>query len=516
MSDDIPDPQRIMKLARQTLSSAERRRKYRRIDFMDQNFWYPSQLAFFAAGSSGVHQRLLYAGNQAGKTIACAAETAWHLTGQYPDWWTGKRFNKPIRAWVVGESVVLVRDTLQRHLCGGQEFGTGVIPGDRFAKKPIMTPGGQQSIDTAFVIHETDGKVDGTSSVTFKTYEMQRRRLQSETVDWIWSDEKPDETVYSELLARTFASDGHLALSYTPIDDKGQGSSELTYRFLTQISPDRATFRIPGSEVKHISDERRETLSNETPESERETRMEGTPQLGAGPVFPIELLSDIAKPFNEDVLPSYVRRIVGIDFGFAAGFGAVYIAWAHDTGNVWVLDSFQMTQSSAMYHVQRIHSMTQGLRVPTSWPHDGHQADKGSGLPLAKQYKTFGANMLPSHALNYGTTNYTVEPGLEEIRDLMYSGKLAIAPHNQELIDQIRHYHRDANHKVVKVRDHLIDAFRYAIMMKRSGKAREHCDGVGFGHASMRYAGQQANRGGGGQIAIARDMDWNPFDPYKG
>ncbi|HSR75280.1 MAG TPA: hypothetical protein VLN57_01730 [Xanthobacteraceae bacterium] len=331
-------------------------------------------------------------------------------------------------------------------------------------------------------------------------------------MDWIWSDEKPDETVYSELLARTFATDGHLVLSYTPIDDKGQGSSELTYRFLTQISPDRATFRIAGSEVKHISEERRETLGGELSDAERETRMEGTPQLGVGPVFPIELLPNIIKSFNDDALPTYARRICGVDFGFAGGFGCVYIAWAHDTGNVWVLDSFMMEKSSAMYHTQRVHSMTEGLRVPISWPHDGHVHDKGSGLPLSKQYKAFGANMLPSHAINYGTTHYNVEPGLEEIKELMYSGKLTIAPHNQELIDQIRHYHRNSDFKVVKVRDHLIDAFRYAVMMKRSGKAKEHLDGVGFGHASMRYAGQQAGRGGGGQIQIARDMDnWDIF-----
>src|ERR1019366_7877858 len=41
MADDAPDPQRLLKLARQTLSSAERRRKYSRIDFMDTAFGYP-------------------------------------------------------------------------------------------------------------------------------------------------------------------------------------------------------------------------------------------------------------------------------------------------------------------------------------------------------------------------------------------------------------------------------------------------------------------------------------------
>ena len=61
-SDDAPDPARLIKLARQTLSSAERRKKFRRIDFLDTSWWYPTQLAFFAAGSTGVHQRLIYGG----------------------------------------------------------------------------------------------------------------------------------------------------------------------------------------------------------------------------------------------------------------------------------------------------------------------------------------------------------------------------------------------------------------------------------------------------------------------
>src|SRR5215470_5264277 len=117
MADDTPDPQRLLKLARQTMSSSERRRKYRRIDFLDTTFWYSTQLKFFAAGSSGVHQRLLYGGSQSGKTTSGGAEAAWHLSGDYPDWWKGKRFRKPIRAWALGESTTLVRDTLQKKLC---------------------------------------------------------------------------------------------------------------------------------------------------------------------------------------------------------------------------------------------------------------------------------------------------------------------------------------------------------------------------------------------------------------
>jgi hypothetical protein len=158
-----------------------------------------------------------------------------------------------------------------------------------------------------------------------------------------------------------------------------------------------------------------------------------------------------------------------------------------------------MQQSSALYHVNRIHSMTQGLRIPVAWPHDGNVHDKGSGLGIAKQYRGFGGNMMPTHAKNHGTTDYRVEPGLQEIRELMFTGKLAIAPHNTELLEQMRHYHRDEDFRIVKSRDHLIDAFRYALMCKRQGKPRSECDGVGFGN--MPLAGQRRESGSGSTFA---------------
>ena len=93
----------------------------------------------------------------------------------------------------------MVRDTLQRQLCGadtGEAFGTGLVPLESFSRKPIMVSGGLQAVDTFHVTHATDGKIDGMSTATFKTFEMRREKLQSETVDLVWIDERPDEQVY--------------------------------------------------------------------------------------------------------------------------------------------------------------------------------------------------------------------------------------------------------------------------------------------------------------------------------
>ena len=337
------------------------------------------------------------------------------------------------------------------------------------------------------------------------SFEARREKLQSETVDLVWIDERPSEQIYSELLARTSASDGHIIVSYTPV---GEGAAAgVTHRFLVEPSSDRAPFRITSNEAKHITAERRAELVSEYSDAERETRLEGTPQLGTGPVFPIELLSGMVKSFDPtDALPSWARHVVGIDFGFDHPFAAVYIAWDHQTGQVWVLDSFRMERSSALYHVQRIHSMTRGLKVPIAFPHDGHTHDKGSGLSLAAQYKSFGANMMATHAVNHGTKQNNLEPALEEMREPMFSGKLTIASHNTELLEELRSYHRDEDYRVVKQRDDLVSALRYAIMMRRSGRARSECDGVGFGN--MPYAGQRRGRS---EQRYASGLDFNLF-----
>jgi hypothetical protein len=129
----------------------------------------------------------------------------------------------------------------------------------------------------------------------------------------------------------------HLIVSYTPI---GEGAAAgVTYKFLSEPVPttgcpqsDRAVFRISGAEAKHISPERREELASGYSEHEIETRLEGIPQLGTGPVFPVELPPVIVKSFNPNELPSWARWLVGIDFGYDHPFAAVLIAWAHTWG----------------------------------------------------------------------------------------------------------------------------------------------------------------------------------------
>jgi hypothetical protein len=86
---------------------------------------YPKHLEVFRAGRD-YSERLLIAANRIGKTEGVGAyETTLHLTGQYPDWWEGKRFSGPITAWVAGDTSKTVRDIVQVKILGQHgEWGT--------------------------------------------------------------------------------------------------------------------------------------------------------------------------------------------------------------------------------------------------------------------------------------------------------------------------------------------------------------------------------------------------------
>ena len=99
------------------LQEKQRRLETRRIE---QYSPYDYQTRFHSEGN-GCAQRILMAANRVGKTYCGAAETAYHLTGNYPKWWKGYKFNKPIRAWAAGESNDTTRDIIQKELFGNPQ-----------------------------------------------------------------------------------------------------------------------------------------------------------------------------------------------------------------------------------------------------------------------------------------------------------------------------------------------------------------------------------------------------------
>lgn len=439
------------------LEEGARLRREHRVAFFNP---YPKQQEFLDLGLTK-RERLLMAGNQLGKTECGAYEASLHMTGDYPDWWLGRRFSKPTRGWICGETGLLVRDVQQNKLCGKPgvvaEFGTGMIPKDRFVDKPSLARGVTDAYDTIQVKH----KSGGVSTATFKSYEQGREKFQGEPVDWIWLDEEPPIEIYSECLTRTTATRGMVYMTFTPL----KGMSETVTRFLHEPSEDRAVVNMTIEDAEHIpAEERAKIIAGYRPH-ERDARARGIPMLGSGRVYTIAE-ETIAEEQLSHIPPHWVK-LWGIDFGIDHPFAAVLMAWDRDNDVIHILHVIRIKDGNALEHATAMKRIA--AAVPVAWPHDGHARDKGSGDELAAIYARHGLKMLPDHA-QFDTGGYSREAAVMEVDERARTGRLKVAAHLSDWFGEYRLYHRKDG-QIVKLNDDIMSATEKIIMAKRHAKA---------------------------------------------
>ena len=219
----LPSYEEVTKvISRLTAEADQRRRRNKLADYSP----YSKQKEFHARGALD-RERLLMAGNQLGKTYCGGAETAMHLTGRYPDWWEGRRWDRPTRGWAGSVTGEVTRDNVQRILVGDPRdrdtWGEGMIPGDCLGRIS-MRQGVADAIDGLLVKHASGG----WSSLGFKSFDQGRKKWQGETLDFVWPDEEPPLDIYMEALTRTNATQGITYITFTPL----LGMSDVVMMFL--------------------------------------------------------------------------------------------------------------------------------------------------------------------------------------------------------------------------------------------------------------------------------------------
>ena len=434
---------------------AKRRSTENRIRAYDP---YPKQKEFHALGLSK-RERLLRAGNQLGKTYSGAAEMAYHLTGEYPEWWQGRRWDVPIKAWAGGKDGLSVRDSLGLLLLGApSDRGTGMIP-KRCIEDIRPSRGLPDATDTVVVKH----KNGGNSTLTFKSYDQGRERWQASTLDLVWLDEEPDMGIYTEALSRTNATGGMLYLTFTPL----LGMSEVVRRFLMEDSPDRSDTNMTIEDALHIPKEQRDRIVASYPAHEREARTRGVPALGSGRIFPVPESQIEVEAFQ---IPAHWPMVGALDFGWDHPTAAVKLAWDRDADAVYVTHAYRRREAVPAMHAAALRAW--GDVLPWAWPHDGLQHDKGSGEQLAQLYRKDGLKLLPERAQYEGERGSGVEAGLMDMLERMETGRFFVFKHLHEWFDEFRLYHRKDG-KVVKLQDDLMSATRYGIMSLRFAKLAE-------------------------------------------
>lgn len=451
LSDD-----ELTELRKRLLQAKQEQAKLKKLDDYTP---YPKQLEFHANGGK-YRERLFSAGNQLGKTLAGASEVSMHLTGRYPVWWTGRRWSGPT-CWLAGsESGELTRDGMQRLLLGPpsieEAWGTGLIPADAIAQKPKRRAGIKDAVD-AIVVNHVQG---GQSVIRFKSFDQGRSKWQADTVDGVWLDEEPPYDVYEEAITRTNATNGMVFITFTPL----KGMSQVVMKFFQNPGNDRVVTSMTIDDVSHYSDEQKARVIASYDDATRDARTRGIPVLGSGLVFNVPDAAIVIDPIR---IPDHWARVGGMDFGWDHPFAAVELCWDRDTDTLYLTREFRETKQTPLVHGATLRQW--GDTLPWMWPHDGNQHDKGSGVQLAKQYKTAGLHTHQSH-VTFEDGSIGVEAGIMEMLTRMNEGRWKVFSTCTGWLGEKALYHRKDG-VIVKLNDDLISASRYAMMGRRFARA---------------------------------------------
>lgn len=437
------------------IEAVDRRASINRMYQFKPYLW---QKQFYEAGNF-YNQRMVQAGNRVGKTMGAAFELSVHATKNYPPWWTGRKFNKPVKAWAASVTNELLRDSVQRELLGkpGAQ-GTGMIPAKNIIDVKYRQAGVSEVVDRIFV--QTKDKQ--VSEIGLKTYEQGWRKFQATTQDIIWLDEEPEDfKIFTECMTRIMTVNGLMLVTYTPL----LGITPLVEHFDQDFT---WKVTVGWEDSEHLSDlEMQKQLLNTYPEHERDARQHGVPVQGEGRVWPVAESEYICDPFE---IPPYYARMAGIDFGADHPTAVVWITWDRDTDTIYIYDEYAQRRETPAYHAEAI--KRRGKWIPVAWPHDGENTDaKSNGTNLKSMYLQQDILMLPDSAryVNEKGGAQPTEPIVMEVLERMQTGRIKVFSNCQGLLKEMRNYHRKDG-KLVRKNDDRISAMFYAMMMRRFAK----------------------------------------------
>lgn len=417
------------------------------------------QLAFHATGLNA-KERAFFAGNRCGKSMCTSAEWCMHLTGNYPEWWNGYRYEKAINIWVAGVTNAETYQSLKKYYVG--DIGVeGFIHSSLIVRKEPQKH--------LYYIQHSSG---GISKLRFKSYEQGEEAWQAETLDGVHMDEEPPAKIYSEAVTRTASTSpthhGMITLSMTPLkgvttimlkymqsvicDDKGE---EIESK---QVPPEeiinsKVYILASHDDASHISPEEKKRLYDSYSPHEREARTKGIPSLGSGLIYPVLESSILVTPFP---IPDHWPRCFGMDFGWH-NTAAVFIAHDQDNDVAYLYGEYLAGHLTPQHHAFQL--IKQGADwMPGAYDHAGENANQDYGGNVVDLYQQAGIrNWTPAD-------KRSVNKGIYTVLQRMETGKLKVFSSLNKLMTEMRMYSRDENGKIKKGNDHLMDAMRYGIV----------------------------------------------------
>lgn len=417
----------------------------------------------------GFHQaphsvRLVYGGNQAGKSFCVAMEVAWYLTRKHPYFKVPQR----PRIYAISASYRTLQEGIWRHL-------KRILPEWMIEKTGPIIPGWSVPY---YVRMKNGAQIDFISG---EGREDARRKIQAAELDLAVVDEEVDELLWQELLPRRLVRAGRVIICATlvrsepwtmELEDRAEtGDPEVHLTRLSTYAAGRA-----GHVQKKIIREMETLLT----EDEKEVRLLGKSRKSEGLVYPELTSRNVVAPFE---VPRDWTRFMALDPGFRT-FGVLWAAVAPD-------------EKCYIYHELYLHAKHYSAVANAIFAANGYQFDSKLGKYIWDEKRsvnmeaiwidptTFGhfdsgelktGNLLCNYGLQCSPSQNDVEAGIQLVRralmdDLDGVPRLRIFRTCENLLKEMRNYRRHKevrdqgrNQKTeapIKRNDHLCDCIKY-------------------------------------------------------
>ena len=441
---------------------------------------FEHQLRFFATGVSS--RRGILAANRIGKTVSTCYETAMHLTGLYPDWWTGKRFDKAITAMVAGEGWSQVALVLQNELLGTNDvkikdaIGTGAIP------RSCVVPDTMRSDGANCIGVEIRHSSGSNSYLLFANYTQEVRQMQGFKLNLAVFDEQPPDDFFSEIVTRTATTQGQVLCSFTPL----KGLNGLVSKFWNheegyehiRVSWDDVPEYDPWGEPFLLMETRRQLERDYLPH-ERDARRNGVPVMGKGAVFQLRNWPTYKTGDYDLRNTTGIRRIIALDLGLVNDKTVVSLMYWHpDEQEAWLHTQIivkGVEEANPMNYINHL-MRPEVFGTPIVLPADASSQGRYtmSSQSIRELFEEYELNVIAEPIMNppdeQGRRTNHKSYGVNVMRQMLEIGTLHVNENCVEFLREAQNYFVDEKGRFSDP-DDCIDSARYALLGCLNGLA---------------------------------------------
>lgn len=400
--------------------------------------------------------RWVFGGNRSGKTECGAVECVYMARGIHPY----RENRKDVCGWVVSLSTQVQRDVAQKKIL-------------RYLRRDwieeiVMLSGRRDAPEDGIIdFIRVKNVLGGTSVIGFKSCDQGREKFQGASLDFVWFDEEPDESIYRECRMRVFDRKGDIFGTMTPLKGLTFVHREI---FLNQRGDDEVWYEfIEWADNPYLDADEIAALEKSMDERTLQSRRYGRFATAAeGLVYPeFDEQIHVIEPF---AVPADWQDIISIDPGLNNPLSAHWYAVDYDD-NVYVIYEHYAAGKDVDFHAAAI----KDICAKIGWKRDGQGRVRALIDSAAKQRTLSGVKSVVELFYERGIlVNPDVEKdlfsGIARVKSYLNHQNglpnLYIFNTCPHLIAELKGYYWGNGDAPKKVDDHSLDEMRYYLMSR--------------------------------------------------